>query len=565
MQSQTETAAQSPAHTLVLVPSSRLVDREMQVEVGQIPPVLTPICGKTVLDLVVEQYASILSHGELVVMAHEGGDRIASAVSQQNFDESVSVLCIPKVDELGEAILSALNTLHLSSYDSLVINFGDTLLKDFVDPRQNTIFYADLEESYRWTSFKSEQGKLTEITDRFVSEKLESSHVFCGVFVINDPVSFRNCLRDAVATDGVSRFYSALQSYYDSKSYQLVRSDQWMDFGHVDNYYQAKKRLVMRRFFNDVVIDERHATLRKTSLNVEKLSDEIRWYLQLPGNLRKYLPQIFNYSLTGYAPFIEMEYYGYPTLSELYTSHGHNLGIWNHVFQGLFSLLKEMRLFWTQEDAALQVAAMRDMYVTKTVGRLNQIRDHSTLGVWLTSEININGKKYPPLDASLAKLEPLVDRVLLSNPVPFSVIHGDFCLSNLLFDPRSRIMKMVDPRGRFGSHNIYGDPRYDLAKLSHSFNGSYDLIMNGNFFAIVQSNDIKYQLYLNTRQQQITNLFNTWAGKVFPDEVEAMRLIEALLFLSMIPLHDDRLDRQIAMLAIGIENFNSLLDTYGIA
>lgn len=548
--------------TLVLVPSSRLVDREMQVEVGQIPPVLIPVCGKTVLDLIIEQYTSLLRSGHLFVMAHEGGERIDNRVAQQRYDLPISVLTIPKVDELGDAILAALDAINLDDFDSLVLNFGDTVLRESVNPSHNAIWYTDLEESYRWTSFKSENGRLTEITDRFVSENLESSHVFCGVFVLNDPHGFRSCLNDAAAVDGVSRFYTALQSYYESRNYELVSTRHWMDFGHVDNYYQAKKRLVMSRYFNEVIIDERHSTLRKTSLNVEKLSDEIRWYLQLPGDLRKYLPQIFDYSLDGHAPFIEMEFYGYPVLSELYTSHGHNLGIWNHVFQRLFALLREMRNFGTGEDTSEPEQAMREMYLTKTLQRLEQLRRHDTLGVWLTQPISINGQRYAPLEEALTRLEELVNSLLLSGAPPFCVIHGDFCLSNLLFDPRSRIMKMVDPRGRFGPHTIYGDPRYDLAKLSHSFNGSYDLILSGNFFALVEGNSISYRLFLDQRQQQITALFNRWIEKVFPQEIEAIKLIEALLFLSMVPLHGDRLDRQMAMLATGIEKYSALLTRY---
>ena len=61
----------------------------------------------------------------------------------------------------------------------------------------------------------------------------------------------------------------------------------------------------------------------------------------------------------------------------------------------------------------------------------------------------------------------------LSREGPGSIMHGDFCLSNILYDLRSRICKLLDPRGSFGASGIYGDPRYDVAKLYHSVYGLY--------------------------------------------------------------------------------------------
>ena len=56
-------------------------------------------------------------------------------------------------------------------------------------------------------------------------------------------------------------------------------------------------------------------------------------------------------------------------------------------------------------------------------------------------------------------------------------MHGDFCFSNILFDLGHQIVRVIDPRGRFGQKGIYSDPRYDMAKLRHSIGGLYDFIV----------------------------------------------------------------------------------------
>ena len=47
-------------------------------------------------------------------------------------------------------------------------------------------------------------------------------------------------------------------------------------------------------------------------------------------------------------------------------------------------------------------------------------------------------------------------------------IHGDLCLSNILFNSRINSIKVIDPRGIGYNNNltIYGDQNYDLAKIN---------------------------------------------------------------------------------------------------
>ena len=46
-----------------------------------------------------------------------------------------------------------------------------------------------------------------------------------------------------------------------------------------------------------------------------------------------------------------------------------------------------------------------------------------------------------------------------------------------MVDDNFSFIKVIDPRGKFGTYDIYGDFRYELAKLFHSVDGKYDFII----------------------------------------------------------------------------------------
>ena len=64
----------------------------------------------------------------------------------------------------------------------------------------------------------------------------------------------------------------------------------------------------------------------------------------------------------------------------------------------------------------------------------------------------------------------------------YSVMHGDYCFSNILYDMRNHTIKLIDPRGflnRERGFSFYGPYIYDYFKLAHSYIGKYDFIISG--------------------------------------------------------------------------------------
>lgn len=166
----------------------------------------------------------------------------------------------------------------------------------------------------------------------------------------------------------------------------------------------------------------------------------------------------------------------------------------------------------------------------------------------------INGSKYRGLVSLKEGVENFA--VELSKNGTECIVHGDYCFSNILFDSSNYVFKLIDPRGRLDAEpTIYGDPRYDIAKLRHSVAGLYDFIVQGLFEIEESTTGFEYKIFTTNDYSILEDVFDNYALKngFNPKEI---KFIEGLLFLSMIPLHKDNFGRQKVFYLKAIELLN---------
>ena len=318
---------------------------------------------------------------------------------------------------------------------------------------------------------------------------------------------------------------------------------------------------VAPRSFNFLELDEMRGILTKRSLHRGKLINEIQWYLKLPKQLHYLAPRIFTYSLYSDSPYIQMEFYGYRTLHEIFLTALQKSAaptFCKPLFRSLLFVVEEFQSYKIKCDKTVAQSAAKAMYVDKTLQRLHTLWQDDNFKSFFTHKIIVNGKTYRSLNEIISLLPDMVANLLFENVEKyFSVIHGDLCLPNILVEEEHKFLRLVDPRGKFGDFDIYGDQRYDLAKLLHSLEGGYDFIIADEFKLSVHGAEINYKITLDFAE--IRESFFT----VFKEQLRklpALRLIEATLFLSMIPLHANSLSRQQIMLARGVELFEAVLE-----
>lgn len=138
--------------------------------------------------------------------------------------------------------------------------------------------------------------------------------------------------------------------------------------------------------------------------------------------------------------------------------------------------------------------------------------------------------------------------------------HGDPCFSNILFDRRLGLMRLIDPRGAQTAAEALMHPLYDLAKFSHSVLGGYDFI-NNDLFACDLDPGLDLSLELDDGGPP------AWMQAAFKARLAAegfdlrqLRAVELSLFLSMLPLHADH-PRKLAGFALTAAKILSELET----
>ena len=176
----------------------------------------------------------------------------------------------------------------------------------------------------------------------------------------------------------------------------------------------------------------------------------------------------------------------------------------------------------------------------------------------LHEPLRINGQSVGTLESIVNHLEAVITA---APERPSCVMHGDFCFSNMLFDLRTDRIVLIDPRGLIGDEvTIYGDIRYDIAKLGHSVLGRYDQIMTEGLRAGGSGADLTLEIPVDRRRDWLEEMF--LAAQVADLSFDAAEVKAALvsLFLSMIPLHAEDPARQTALFANGLRLFRAYLN-----
>ena len=537
----------------LLIPSALLVPSDMRNKFGELPTALFPLGNKTMIERIYDKYKDIVDVIYIVVKRKQL--LINDYINSKKLP--IRVIELDALRDLGYTIQYGIEFIirQEPSVDYVYVNFADSLLDEPIPIDSNDfIYYVTGMSTNEWTYFRERQGKIEIILDKcFVEEDIllkDVSKIFVGVFGFAKPHYFLEILKQYcnVHSD-MDTFYQAIFTYSQEYPFTILHSQNWFDVGHSDNYSKATTS-VAARSFNSIEIDEQRGILKKRSENKEKLVNEIRWYLRIPNKLQYLLPRVYDYSLDLTDPYVSMEYYGYHTLHESLVFGDLPLVKWQAIFQKLLFAINDMGKFIVTGERNQFESALRDIYIQKTFNRLDMMRNEADFHSFFENTITINRKEYRSLNEYLKMLPQLIEKLVVNTFTgQFNIIHGDLCFANILIEDTYDFIRVIDPRGKFGTFDIYGDARYELAKLMHTLEGKYDFIIEDMFDIDVIGNTIEYHVY-----KQIDNITNVFLD-VFResiDNIQAVRLIKATLFLSMIPLHSDYKQRQFAMLATGV-------------
>jgi hypothetical protein len=449
---------------------------------------------------------------------------------------------------IGETVLAGL--MEVPPGDAVVVHMADTLLDIEGSPIGDAVYVQMRSDLYRWTSISVDAtGCIKIVGDRDEIEPGPPRHACVGLFSFENGSHLAAVLTSALqdGCHGREPFFVALENYSSSCPMELRSIKHWMDCGHVDGYYESRLCYQNLRHFNTLNYDSTRGRVTKRSSSSEAFRKQVRWFKQVPDEVAPFLPRVFD-SSDGSDPFITMELLSIPTLGDLFISQRLNLGAWNDVVRSISCIQSCFSQKAVRTSVAPQLA--RAVYVEKTHSRLQEF----TTQIPLVQDyfVCLGSEKWS-IGRVQQTLSSFVEQSGLLEIDELTPIHGDFCFSNLLYDYKVRLVKMIDPRGDFGVPGIFGDRRYDLAKLSHSYAGKYDLI-TADMFSIEVESGGRLRVYVQTSDyyRKVRSIFDAvlLPGIELRKQVYAL---QALLFLSMLPMHADKPRRQLAMLTIGLE------------
>lgn len=522
---------------MILINSASYVNSDLVSEFGKLPPTMLPVQNKRLYEHQVSLFETMQGYGHTIYITFPQSYKFEMSDYDKTKLKKLNVVPIYIQDNLslGQAVVYSLN--YIGKYDEcLVMLHGDTLFDVVNDTLNGFSCSNDVRDNYHWDNLSENDNT-----------------IFTGYFKVNNQYQYIRKL-----TINNYDFIKSTIDYMNCCNGKAIYLDNWKDFGHINTYYRSISKMTTERSFNSLKV-VKNSIICKSSKDINKMDAEKNWFNTIPEELQCYTPKIYNNLQTKMQKNTKqycMEYMYVPSLASLFVFGKNPVFIWKDIINACKTYIDEeyslsKHTVHIENCKKYNIVEQNDkMYYTKTLKRLEGTN------IDLEKAWTINGKNVPSIKEILYILDKKINK---NNQKYCSIVHGDFCFSNILYDFKSKSIKVIDPRGRDidGNLSIYGDIRYDVAKLAHSILGMYDFIIADRYnYKEKSTNNIELSFENNEELQTIQKWFSQqkFAGFDFCDL--DINIIMIHLFLSMIPLHSDKKGRQKAFLANALKIYS---------
>lgn len=500
---------------MILITSGSYVEQELKSIFGNIPPSFLPVQNRRLFyhqsKLFPDQILKYITLPECFIVDEQ--DIID--LKGLNFE----IIYVPENLSLGESIKKAITSVGKYE-ESLHILHGDTYFDSIPIDKFN--FYSIGEISYNYNWAKLDEG-------------IYRNKTYSGYFSFSDV----NLLIESLVKEKYN-FEAALDYYNKHTKVEMISLKNWLDFGHANTYFRSKSNFTSERAFNKIISNKLSFT--KSSIQIQKIKAEYKWYKNLKPELQLHTPHVFNLKINDEKAEYSLEYLNLATLNELLVFGKLPNFVWKKIFQESISFLENLSL----NNETIAEGSYSEQIKSKTFIRLKNL-DYSSINP--TVKNLYNGISLPSLFEISENTSFYLNDIYFSKK---SIMHGDFCFSNILYDFRSQSIKVIDPRGIDFENNISNEGYliYDLAKYFHSIIGLYDFIIAGNYKVECDNNNkFNFDIYRPDYIKEIQNQF--LKTKINGISINQKSIFATMihLFLSMLPLHKDDKKRQQALAA----------------
>ena len=431
-----------------------------------------------------------------------------------------------------------------------LLMLGDTLCDCNFDYSKNFVGISENKNTndfQRWCfAITDEDNKILEYEDK-PNNKPISNKIVIGVYYFKNANLLKTLLKKDYPELNNEKQLSSLLSVYMKKEEMFAQTiTKWQDIGTLENYVNTNSAYLTGRYFNN---------FKKTDLTIEKqskekvVSYEIDWYRQISKTpLKVLIPQFVSYKkghndyrykmelLSGNSLYTYLNYYDIPISNVEY------------IIKSLFYTANIMWSYSNKKCVMNMPLASRYVFLSKTERRLKEWNND----IINKHEIILNGRKLLGYKEVLNRLSNQIEDLISQSEKYKAVIHGDLNFSNIFYYPDIGKFLFIDPRGKYYKIGIYGDKRYDVAKMRHSFVYKHNKLTHAGFSLQCDANEYKLTYDYDKKEDQLFDKIALMYG-FNPTEI---KIIDGLLFLSQIPLHKEDHSFQIASFLIGLKILN---------
>ncbi len=279
-------------------------------------------------------------------------------------------------------------------------------------------------------------------------------------------------------------------------------------------YSEWEKLPSMRcRPFNKIEIKD--GRLVKTGIDSQGKSlavREVNWYKKVQSLKLKNIPEIY-----GFEPLVMECIDG----KNIYEYDDKSYEDKKFILQQIVDCLKKLHAY---ESVESDENSYRVAYLDKTYDRLSKVKK---LVPFAENEtVTINGKKCRNIFYNTQQVEKLIMSYF---PERFVLLHGDCTFSNMMLKNDS-VPVLIDPRGYFGTTELFGDEAYDWAKLYYSLFSNYDRFNLKRFSLKIDENQVFLDIESNNWEDMEEYFFELVGDSVSKKQI---KIILAIIWLSL--------------------------------
>ncbi len=312
------------------------------------------------------------------------------------------------------------------------------------------------------------------------------------------------------------------------------------------NNFNKNNKQIVSRYYNRILFEGNRVIKGAPE---DRYIKETEWFREAEKRIPDNIPHIYSYDKKVNGKFdSKLRYYEMQAIdgSNLYQWVAKNKDNFSEIFNKLVKLTRKLH----SEIISPKPDDIFQMYYLKPETALTEFIKKSGID---TNSIIINDCEYSDPVNHLKSVYKSLEKQFLN--ARYSFIHGDLTMSNILISREGKLY-LIDPRGCFGNTNLYGDVRYDIAKIYYSVVGNFDSLNNGKFkYQRISKNGHSYSIVDNGLGSYAKNIIE---GLV--EQHEIIRFIHATIWLSLISHVADNLEQQWCTFCQGIYLLNTVND-----